>query len=310
MRNSGFACVLTASISLIAAGPAQAHRAYNVTGYSTLTDLNGDTVMDLADGTIFSTNGSDGLWTGHPGQPANSTFVMGGGSGPNCGTPAICAAGTSSSSSYYNGALPVSWNAFVHAFDFTPGDVYDLNRDDALAIGTTTPSNFSLAVSGNSTGTGMDFGYLRIDRPNWMRITVSADTTLGSTLQPFVSLYGGWDNSWSGADGAVRDTTGASIADRTTAFVPGDNPFGSTDLIAYFLDANAGGASAVTLMFLAPAASHYTLLIGGANDSAGAYRAIVETVAAPVPVPAAVWLLGSALGAMGFSLRRTRRSRT
>jgi len=263
-----------------------------VTGYS-----------NAADGTLFSTDGSDGLWASYPGAPVNTRFTYSGGSGPNCGSAAQCAAGSSTSASYYDGALPVSWGTFMHEHDYTPGEVFDLSTADALSV-VTTPANFSLAVDGSDTGTGMDFGYIRVDHPNWIRITISADASLGSTLQPFVALYSGWDNSWTGTDGTVRDTTGSSSANRGAAFAAGDNPFGSSNLTLLMLDENVAGLSQVSYLFEAPiASSHFTVVIGGANGTAGAYRAIVET-SAPVPVPGAVWLLGSAAAALGVVRRR------
>jgi len=295
MRSSSAFAALVAGTALAVAAPVQAHRAYNVTGYASLTDLDGNTVVDGADGTIFSTNGSDGLWTSYPGAPLSTRFSQSGGSGPNCGSASVCAAGTSTSASYYAGALPVSWNAFMHEHDYTPGEVFEFSTADALSIGVSTPANFRLAVSGNGTGTGMDFGYIRVDHPNWIRITVSADASLGSTLAPSIALYAGWDNSWSGANGEVKDTLGLSSANRAVANVAGNNPFGTTNLLEVYRDDNLAGLSTVTYLFEVPVAvGHFTLAIGGANGTAGAYRAIVET-ASPVPVPAAAWLLGSAL---------------
>lgn len=303
MHASKLASTTLALTLLAIGGQAEAHRTYNVTGYSGVTDLNGDLTVDGADGTLFSTNGSDGLWTSYPGAPVSTRFTYSGGSGPNCGTATQCAAGSSTSASYYDGALPVSWAALMHEHDYTPGEVFEFSTAEALSI-ITTPSTFSLAVDGSGSGTGMDFGYIRVDHPNWMRITVTADASLGSTLQPFVALYSGWDNSWTGADGTVRDTTGSSSANRGAAFAAGDNPFGSSNLTLLMLEENVGGLSQVTYLFEAPlAGSHFTLLVGGANGTSGAYRAIVET-ASPVPVPAGVWLLGSAAAALGLGRYR------
>lgn len=270
--------LLVGSLALTA--PAHAHRTYNVTGFA-------DTVNPL-----FSLSGLDGF-----GQPTPS---YSGGGGPRPGNV--------NSLSYYDGTLPVSWMAALHAPANTEGEVFTLSTADALGIGASTPSNFLVAAGGAEFGTGMDFGFIRVDNAqsgngHGVRITVSADATLGSTLVPYVALYSGWDHSWEGADGTVRDTSGGSTASRAAAFSAGvDNPFGS-DLQFIAASDPEAGLSTVSLFFSAPTASHYTVLIGGVGGTAGAYTAIVET--AVVPVPAAVWLFGSALAGV-VGLRRVR----
>lgn len=270
--------LLVGSLALTA--PAHAHRTYNVTGFAgTLNPL-------------FSLSGQDGF-----GQP---TPVYSGGGGPRPGNV--------NSLSYYNGSLPVSWMAALHAPANSEGEVFTISTADALGIGTSTPANFLVAAGGAEFGTGMDFGYIRVDNAqagsgHGVRITVSADTSLGSTLVPYIALYSGWDHSWEGADGTIRDTSGGSTASRSSAYTLGaDNPFGS-DLQLVAASDSDSGLSTVSLFFSAPSASHYTLLIGGVGGTAGAYTAIVET--AVVPVPAAVWLFGSALAGVA-GLRRVR----
>jgi hypothetical protein len=293
-RPSLFALLALATLSL----PAEAHRAYNVTGFAGLSDLNGDNAVDAADAYIYSTNGSDGLWTGYPGTPAGANISYLGGSGPRSNT---------TGTSYYDGRLPVSWAALVHAAANDPGDSYLMSTADALTV-PGAPSLFSLAVSGNATGTGLDFGLLRIDAENWVKLTVTADT--GSSLQPFFALYSGWDNSWTGPGGQTNLAGGAaepaSTSNRSAALVTGvNNPLGSSELGALFLESNSVGAASVSYVFRAPTSGHYTVLIGGANGTAGSYSAVVETVAAPVPVPAAFWLLGSAVAGVVSQRRRT-----
>jgi len=63
-------------------------------------------------------------------------------------------------------------------------------------------------------------------------------------------------------------------------------------------------ASATLTLFLA--AGEYTLILGGYNGtSPGANLAYTATISAsPVPVPAAVWLFGSALAGLGVFGRR------
>jgi len=292
--------------AILGASPAAfAHRTYNVTGFAS-----------AGDGYAFSTGGSDGLWNASL-QNASSQYVVAptysGGGGPSCGnaTTGACPPAVAGGS-FYRGSLPVSWLAAMHATANTPGEVFNFNTANALSVGATTPSNFQLAVSGNSTGTGMDFGYIRVDNaqnaPGYgLKITVSADA--GSSLQPYMAFFGGWDQSWTGADGSTA-TLGSAFsgpstpgASRSNAFTAADGALGS-NLVFLYQDINAAGLSSVSYYFQSPASGHFTLAIGGANGTSGLYSATVET--APVPVPAAVWLFGSALaGLVGFGRRKS-----
>lgn len=287
------------------AGQASAHRTYNVYGYAGSLDAN------------FSVDGSDGLWNPALVNSAAQHVVAplySGGGGPACGnaTAGACPPATAGGS-FYRGNVPVSWMSALHATANTPGEVFDLSTADALSITATTPANFKLEVSGNATGTGMDFGYIRVDNaqnaPGYgIKITVAADASLGSTLQPYVALFGGWDQSWTGADGNVA-TLGTPLASASTpganrgdAYSYTDGVFGSSLKAIGYEYANTEGALAISFFFKSPASGHYMLAIGGANGTSGAYTYHIET--APVPVPAAVWLLGSALGGLGAFGRR------
>lgn len=276
MKKSIAALSCAATLLFTLSSQVHAHRTYNVTGYATSSDDN------------FSTNGGDSL-----GLPAPT---YSGGGGPN--------ANNTASASYYNGALPVSWMTAFHAPANFAGENFTLSSADALAMTASTPSNFQLAVSGNATGSGMDFGYLRVDNPQaGILITVSADN---SALQPYLAVYSGWDHTWTGNFGTTKTTAGGSTATRGSALIDGaSNPFGS-DLQYVFSDTNSAGLSSISyLLTNIPASSHLTLLIGGANGTAGNYTISMTTVS-EVPVPAAAWLFGSALFGIGAVGRRRR----
>jgi hypothetical protein len=289
--------------------PAHAHRTYNVTGFAS-----------AGDGYVFSTNGSDGLWNASQQNTALQYVVAptySGGGGPSCGnaTSGACPP-ASAGGSFYRGSLPVSWMTALHATANTPGEVFNLSTADALSVGPSTPANFQLAVNGNSTGTGMDFGYIRVDNaqnaPDYgIKITVSADA--GSTLQPYLALFGGWDQSWTGLDGDTA-TLGSAFGSPSTpgvnrgnAYTAADNTLGS-NLKFLYQDTNSLGLSTLSYFFQSPASGHFTVAIGGANGTAGNYTYSIETTA--VPVPAAAWLFGGALSSLGLVRRRRQQALT
>lgn len=280
------ATLLTGALFALS-GPALAHRTYNVSGFD------GTPVPDLA----FSLGGGDGLGLPIP--------TYSGGSGPRDNT---------SGASFYNGALPVSWMAALHAPNNEPGEIFAMSTANALSLAT-TPADFVLAAGGTANGTSMDFGLIRVDNfhagnGHGVRVTVTADASLGSTLKPYLALYSGWDDSWVGAGGTVKeDAVDSSTASRAAAYAAGNNPFGS-DLTFLTEVQNLGGLDTATLFFESPfdcpgeACGHYTLLIGGVLNSSGAYKVTVETV----PVPAAGLLFASALSGLGLREARRRRA--
>jgi|LNFM01.1.fsa_nt_gb hypothetical protein len=279
--HRGRALVLASALCAITT-PALAHRSYNATGFAGTLDP------------LFTLSGQDGFGLPSP------THV--GGSGPNS---------TTAGQSFYQGGLPVSWMTAMHESANTAGEVFTLSTADARAGSASTPANFVLGAGGSSFGTQFDFGAIRVDHPqvangHGIRVTVSADAALGSQLKPYVALYSGWDASWQGADGTVKNTTAVSTANRQAAYVAGDHALGS-DLIFVTEARNEAGLDSVTLFFTAAAlegiaSAHFTLMIGGVNGTAGAYTATVET--AVVPVPGAALLFGSALAALGLQRRR------
>ena len=297
------ALVLTATLAgILGINPAHAHRTYNVTGFGT------------GDGLAFSTNGSDGLWNASAQNTlATPQYIVAptyaGGGGPSCGnaTTGACPP-TAAGGSYDPGALPVSWMSALHATANTPGEVFNLSTADALTAG--APGNFQLAVSGNSTGTGMDFGYIRVDNaqnaPGYgIQVTVSAD--VGSSLVPYAALFGGWDDSWTGSDGTSSSLgfaggSSTPFSDRGNSFSYVDGAGLNSSLKAIGLEsANIALAQSVSFFFQSPASGHYTLAIGGVNGTSGNYTYSITTV----PVPAAVWMFGAGLmGWLGIQKRK------
>ena len=319
MKKSTSALALaTAIAATLATAPAQAHHAYNTSADGTTTWAN----VTAAQGYTDSTTGLDGLTR----NSLSTTY-------PSTPTTA---------SSYYQGSAPVSWLAAMHNVDI--GLVYDTANPGSAANplgsqwlthslstedGVTNKSmgaGFQLAASGSSAA-GVDWGYIRSDfAATEIRITVTADNgqTLGTgsntaqspnTIQPWLALYDGWDNTYDGISGNATSAN-SSLAplpgittvtgSRSGTFTDGtNNPFGTSGLKYLGSVMNASGQSSITydLIMNIAANEHMTLLVGGANGTSGNYTVSVSELAA-VPIPAAVWLFGSALAAMGVIGRR------
>lgn len=90
-----------------------------------------------------------------------------------------------------------------------------------------------------------------------------------------------------------------------------DNPFGTTGLTNKGYSDNVDAVTGYT--FLAQAGQTYSIYLGGVdfskwNTGVDNYKlAISSSLTAPVPVPAAVWLFGSALAGMGVIGRRKKK---
>jgi hypothetical protein len=197
-------------------------------------------------------------------------------------------------------------------------------------IGTDHPY---LAVGGNSwaTGSGLDYGLIHVscgandaaanctsDGAIALDVTVKLDSIYsninGSGLLD-VALYRGADS------GAGADRTSAFDAD--AAGIQGStlNTGGVltklweasmtniSDVLSFHMVINAAEwakTDAANGTLNDGDAGYYTLIIGAHNGGLGvAYDVTTMTSAAPVPVPGAVWLFGSAIaGLVGFGRRK------
>lgn len=189
--------------------------------------------------------------------------------------------GTEAAPSYV-GSMDVMW--YANLADQTA----TLSTAGAIANG--APSDFRLGVGpsawANVLGHGLDYGLIHLDSPSNLTITVAAD---GSVLKPGFSLYQGWD-------------TGNTFV-RTDSYINNiDNPLGTVGL-TYLGQASttvAGGSATFTFTNLA---GDYTLMLGG-NGSAAAGNYQATLTASTVPLPAAIWLFGSALAGVAAIGRR------
>jgi hypothetical protein len=105
----------------------------------------------------------------------------------------------------------------------------------------------------------------------------------GANLRLGYALYGGWDT---GAGASRHDTF-------ITDPAPVSNPFGSDDLtlLGWGVASSVGETLTTVFDLDSTYGGEYTIIIGALGGVAGNYKLTVQ----PVPIPAAVWLFGSAL---------------
>lgn len=196
----------------------------------------------------------------------------------------------------YIGNMPVTWFATIDQ-----NASYVVSTADAISKG--AASSYVIETlnnkwnPANSWGNALDFGLIDLQSASNLTITVQAD---GSTFTPGFTLFSGWDTSptsskhgsWNVALPAVpvnpRGTSGLTYAGQASTTI-------------------AGGVATYTFSGLE--AGKYSLWIGGngtGSTAAGTQKYIANITSAPVPVPGAVWLFGSAMaGLVGFGRRKT-----
>jgi hypothetical protein len=297
-----------------------AHHAYNSSANGTTTWAG----VSAATGYTDSTTGLDG-------RTRNSLSVT---------VPAT----PTTTSSYYQGTAPVTFLAAFHAADIgskldtaNPSGIanplgsawltHGLSTQDGV-VNKNAGAGFQLAASGSSAA-GVDWGYIRSDfAATEIRITVTADPGTSfiqgasnsavspNTLQPWLALYNGWDNTYNGITGnaTTANTTLAPLPGITTvtgsrsgSFTDGaNNPFGTTGLKYLGSVLNSSGQSSITYDLVTNIAvnQHLTLIIGGAHGTAGNYLVSISENTAPVPEPEeyAMMLLGFAM--VGYQIQR------
>lgn len=268
---------------MLTAGAAQAHVSYHI---------------DAAGGEAPNTNGTTttGSWTG--GSPAAKGYV---------------------------GNLPTTWLANVHNYN----TVYEVSKADAIAeSASVNPTTFKLESHNNkwnplhSWGNALDFGLINLDKAGNLTIKVQAET--GSIFQPGFTLWQGWDatsssskhGSWNANPNAPTTRGSAELS-----YIGHASTTSSNGGVDYSYDS---ATQAVSITFNGLSAGKYSLWIGGNATGTGIcgtsctgngstisktestnqqYLANISVKA--VPVPAAVWLFGSAIaGFVGMGKRK------
>lgn len=185
----------------------------------------------------------------------------------------------------YGGSLQAFWVANIHNTS-TTSDTQTASTADAALEG--APIGYKVEAGGRAWADGTSnwgqttaFGLINLAHgADQFSITVSAD---GSDFTPAFTLWKGWDSD------------AFSNKHQPYANQCCDNPLETTGLayVTFGASATAGGSLTHTLNNLQ--AGKYTLFVGGNNGTAGMKQYSASFTAAPVPLPAAVWLFGGTL---------------
>jgi len=205
----------------------------------------------------------------------------------------------------YSGRLPVTWMAHIH------GDNSSLEVSTADALAEGAPSGYVIETYNNkwnpasSWGNALDFGLISLSSAANLTIKVEADTSLGSVFVPGFTLWENWDET------TTSSKHGSWNAD---PYNPGNRGASNLVYLGHASTTSSDGGvdysvvgNSVEITFLNLAAGHYSLWIGGNGTGSTTigqqYSATLTT--APVPVPAAVWLFGTAFaGMLGLGKRK------
>jgi len=196
----------------------------------------------------------------------------------------------------YVGNLPVNWIANVHNMS-TPNVSYEVSTANAADEGVsyTVQSHNNKWNPTSSWGAALGFGLIDMHAAGNLTIEVQADTNAGSIFTPGFTVFSGWADAGTGNKHQAWNNSGDLL---------NPNTLDATGLtgIGYSSTTTAGGSTSLTLTNLA--AGQYSVFIGGnaTGCTAGGSCAspsnqqyIANITASPVPVPAAAWLMGSAI---------------
>ncbi len=249
-------------------------------------------------GTANSAGGyTDGwVWGFGAASPGNASAATPGWAGTASATTAALG---------YTGNASLNWGARLQS----AGDAVEVSNADSLArygvsadIDTAKGAWFDNATPGQGWKHDLDLGLFKSDVTQTVTLSVRGvnfnNTNFGITVfdgmatnqGPAYVHHGGWNSSLNGTP------------------VPTGLGFTSADIVK---STDASGAVPVdlnTVTFTAQAGQLYTIALGGYRDgtwfdTTDGY--VLNVTSSPVPVPAAVWLLGSALaGIAGLGRRR------
>jgi hypothetical protein len=203
----------------------------------------------------------------------------------------------------YAGKLPGNWYAELHS----DNETQSLSTAGAITQG--APGTYVLQSlnnkwnPANSWGNALSFGLIELNETSNLTIRVAADTSLGSTFLPGFTLWEGWDTGTGNKHGAWNaNPTNPGNRGATGITYYGHASTNSSDNGINYSYSNG----AVEITFANLLAGEYNLWIGGngsGNISTG-QQFTVDLTTSAVPIPAAVWLFGSALAGMGIIGRR------
>jgi len=203
----------------------------------------------------------------------------------------------------YTSGLPVTWLANIDANNVN----YEVSSANAVTAGANAAYTLS-SVNNNwrksdaiggldaSWGHTLDFGLIDMSVAGNLTIEVKADSALSSDFVPGFTVWHGWGDNGAGDKHSSWNFLNGALP----LFLDGVTYLGEDSTTVL------GGSTSLTLNNLA--AGKYIVFIGGNGDDLSdstneTYMANI-TVSA-VPIPAAAWLMGSAmLGLVGVSRKR------
>ncbi len=289
-----------AALSMGAASTASAHTMYNTairTGTHPGTGL--PNRISGTDGWVYGSvdNGASYNW--------NYPTAVGGWVGTGTGVSTALPFG-------YSGKAHLNWAAELHS----AGDSLEISKADALANYGSYISDVEIDTGagawqdGSATPTGWkhqtDIGLIQAAEDMFVTLKLSRvgePSTPGLVNDNFgITVFTGQDTNTGGYShhGAWNCPTCATARPYNA-----NNPFGTVGLNYLTHDGTVDSLNGLT--FFAEAGQTYSIYLGGAgvgqwSQNVSDYALSVTTSA--VPVPAAVWLFGSALAGMGIVGRR------
>lgn len=199
----------------------------------------------------------------------------------------------------YTGNLPATWIATINN---AGGIAYSETACGGIGTGC---SGFNLGMGARAYkdgttnwGHNADFGLFTLAHAADVTITVASD---GSDLRPAFGLWSGWAENGSRHSEFLGNGALEPMADDP---LPGSGlTVVDPNAWAYAATQGATGSASLTLHL---SAGQYTLILGGYDGTTpGPELAYTATIsAAPVPLPAAVWLFGAGLTGLGLTGRR------
>lgn len=199
----------------------------------------------------------------------------------------------------YSGSLPTNWVANIHN-DHMPEMSLQVSTAHAASEG--APVDYVIQSKNNkwnpdnSWGAALGYGLIDMHAAGNLTITVKADTDSGSIFTPGFSIFSGWDTGAGNKHQAWNlDASNPGLLDTT-----------GLTYLGHSSTTTEGGMTTLTLANLA--AGEYSVWIGGnAGGPTGMtnQRYIADIAVSAVPVPAAAWLMGSAvLGLAGMRRKK------
>ncbi|WP_434151426.1 hypothetical protein ACR2R6_07555 [Methylocaldum gracile subsp. desertum] len=209
----------------------------------------------------------------------------------------------------YAGTSHLNWAAELHS----AGNTLEISKADAVTrygfaaeIDTGAGAWQDAGVNGSGVPTAngptgwrhqTDIGLIKAEETMWVTLNPVVVTGTGYDIQNFgITVFTGMDSgTGSYSHHGSWNCPGCTPAKPYEA----DNPFGTVGLSYLTHDGTVDGVDGLT--FLALAGQVYSIYLGGAgvgnwSQNIADYSLNIST--APVPVPAAVWLFGSALASL------------